>query len=522
MNISVLDTTLRDGAQAEGIAFSLDDKIAVAALLDELGVAYIEAGNPASNPKDAALFAHFQAHPLTRAKLVAFGSTCRPGVRAQESPALLSLLESHTPCVSVFGKAWDFHVREVLHTSLEENLRMVRDSVAYLVDHGREVFFDAEHFFDGYLHCPSYAMAVLDAACAAGASLLVLCDTNGGTLPEQIAQAVRACRARFGDRIGIHCHNDSGLAVANTLCAVRAGARHVQGTINGYGERCGNCNLCTALPTLALKMGYDCIDGPLAHLTATAASVAELANLSPDDHQPYVGRATFAHKGGMHVDGVRKAPQSFEHIDPALVGNERRFLLSEMSGRAVVLEKLRHIAPEIADDENQALQLLAQLKQLEYRGYQFDVAEASFELLVLRHLGKLPTFFKVLDFKVISANPQDEMSASAMIKVEVGGQVEMTAAEGNGPVDALDRALRKALSVFYPCIGELTLTDFKVRVIDTGKGTASCVRVSIVSTDGHTSWGTVGVSENVLEASWQALTDAIECVLLKNFDATGV
>jgi 2-isopropylmalate synthase len=470
MNISVLDTTLRDGAQAEGIAFSLDDKIAVAALLDELGVAYIEAGNPASNPKDAALFAHFQAHPLARAKLVAFGSTCRPGVRAQESPALLSLLESHTPCVSVFGKAWDFHVREVLHTSLEENLRMVRDSVAYLVDHGASFLFDAGAFFDGDLLLPVESpWEFLDAPAAARPRILLdKCDHQrqmatpyAGIAVAQIGYAHGADRSDRPGSASI-ATTTAGWRCQHRFCAVRASvrARHVQGTINGYGERCGNCNLCTALPTLALKMGYDCIDGPLAHLTATAASVAELANLSPDDHQPYVGRATFAHKGGMHVDGVRKAPQSFEHIDPALVGNERRFLLSEMSGRAVVLEKLRHIAPEIADDENQASHLLAQLKQLEYRGYQFDVAEASFELLVLRHLGKLPTFFKVLDFKVISANPQDEMSASAMIKVEVGGQVEMTAAEGNGPVDALDRALRKALSVFYPCIGEMTLTDF--------------------------------------------------------------
>lgn len=519
MNVTVLDTTLRDGAQAEGIGFSLYDKLAIVSLLDDLGVDYIEAGNPASNPKDDELFRLLKQQTLNHAKITAFGSTCRPESDAAQSPALAALLSADTPCVSIFGKAWDFHVHEVLHTTPEENLRMVRDSVAYLKANGKEVFFDAEHFFDGYAHNPHYALAVLHAAHDAGADLLILCDTNGGTLPEAIADAVRVCKDIFGDKIGIHCHNDSGLAVANTLCAVKSGACQVQGTINGYGERCGNSNLCTVLPAMMLKMGVDMPNISLKRLTAAAAAVADLANLSPDEHQPYVGRATFAHKGGMHVDGVRKAPQSFEHIDPALVGNERRFLLSEMSGKAVVIEKLRKIAPEIADDSEQVGRLLEQMKRLEFRGYQFDVAESSFELLVLRRLNKLPTFFKVLDFKVISGNPQNELSASAMIKVQVDGQVEMTAAEGNGPVDALDKALRKALGVFYPCIRDLSLSDFKVRVIDTGKGTASCVRVSIVSTDGQTSWGTVGVSENVLEASWQALTDALECVLLKNYRA---
>ncbi len=512
MKLTYLDTTLRDGAQGAGVTFSLTDKLAAIEALLAFGADFVEAGNPGSNPKDAQLFDILQKRGMDE-RICAFGATRRPGILAKDSPALQSLLESGAKTVSLFGKAWDFHVTAVLRTTLEENLVMIEDSVRFLKENGRRVLFDAEHFFDGYAANPAYAMEALAAAQRGGADLLVLCDTNGGALPEQVACVTKKVVERFGDRVGVHCHNDSGLAVACTMAAIAAGAAHFQGTIGGLGERCGNTDVCTLLPNLLLKMGYELPGVKLSELSRVTGRVFALINRPTPEKLPYVGRDAFAHKGGMHIDGVRKDTRSFEHIDPKLVGNERSYLLSEVAGRAVLLEKLTAILPDITDEA--ARRLCDRLKQLEYEGYQFDGAEDSFRLLVLREAGRMPAFFQVVDFKVIAGNPLETQISSALIKLSVNGRVEMTADEGNGPVDALDRALRKALCVFYPCLEKLRLVDFKVRVVDTGRGTASRVRVEMTSTDGESRWGTVGVSENILAASWSALVDSIECMLLK-------
>lgn len=512
MKFTYLDTTLRDGAQGAGVTFSLTDKLAAIEALLAFGADFVEAGNPGSNPKDSELFDILRSRGMD-ARICAFGATRRPGILAKDSPALHTLLESGAKTVSIFGKAWDFHVTAVLRTTLEENLAMIEDSVRFLKENGRRVLFDAEHFFDGYAADPAYAMAALAAADRGGADLLVLCDTNGGALPETVARVTQAVTARFGEKVGIHCHNDSGLAVACTMAAVSAGAVHVQGTVGGLGERCGNTDMCTLLPNLVLKMGCEPGGVQLGELTRLTGRIYSLINQPTPGKLPYVGRDAFAHKGGMHIDGVLKDARSFEHIDPATVGNTRSYLLSEVAGRAVLLEKLRAILPDLTDEA--ARRLCDRLKQLEYEGFQFDGAEDSFRLLVLREAGRMPAFFQVVDFKVIAGNPMETQISSALIKLSVNGRVEMTADEGNGPVDALDRALRKALCVFYPCLEKLHLVDFKVRVVDTGRGTASCVRVEMTSTDGESRWGTVGVSENILAASWSALVDSIECMLLK-------
>lgn len=516
--ITIYDTTLRDGAQREGVSFSVDDKLRIVRRLDALGVHLIEGGWPGANPKDSEFFAAAKDLPLSSARLAAFGSTRRPGVAAGEDAILQALLEAGTPVVTIFGKAWDFHVTAALRTTLEENLAMIRESVAYLASAGREVIFDAEHFFDGYRRNPDYALEALAAALAGGAGTLVLCDTNGGALPGEITAAVRAARDRFpGVPLGIHTHNDGGLAVANTLLAVEAGARHVQGTLNGYGERCGNADLCSVLPLLQLKLGYVCLpEGRLAGLTRTAHYVAELANLPPQPNQPFVGRSAFAHKGGVHVSALMRHPETYEHIPPETVGNERRVLVSDQAGAANVAYKAEEYRLELDRGSSATRLLLDIVKNLEYQGYSFEGAEASFELLMKKVLGVYQPCFELIEFRLISEKRErnGDPVAEATIKLKVGDQVKHTVAEGDGPVNALDKALRLALEESYPRIAEIKLSDFKVRVLDGKAGTAAKVRVLVESRDAERAWGTVGVSTNIIEASWRALVDSIEYGLM--------
>jgi len=514
--IYIYDSTLRDGAQAEGISFTVEDKLKITKLLDDFGIDYIEAGNPGSNPKDLEFFRRIKEMGLTHAKLTAFGSTRRARIAVEEDKNVLSLLNADTPAVAIFGKSWDFHVTDIIRTTLDENLSMIRETLAFFKEKGKEVIFDAEHFFDGYKSDPSYAMASLQAAVEAGADWVVLCDTNGGSLPTEIAEITQRVVEEIPVPIGIHCHNDGGMAVANSIMAVLKGASQVQGTMNGYGERCGNANLCTIIPNLSIKLGYHCcLPDSLRELTGVSRYVSELANMAHNERAPYVGNSAFAHKGGMHIDGVVKNSQSFEHIDPEQVGNKRRFLMSEVSGRSTILSRIQQVEPNITKDSEETRLLIDKLKQLEHEGYQFEGAESSFELLIRRSLGKYRTFFTVKDFKVIAEQPWDDQnSASAVIKVQVDGVEEITAAEGDGPVNALDKALRKALGFFYPQLNRIRLTDYKVRVLNSNGGTAAKVRVHIESTDGKKVWGTVGVSTNIIEASWKALVDSIEYALI--------
>ena len=515
--IAIFDSMLRDGAQAEGISFSVEDKLKVLRALDDIGVAYIEAGNPGSNPKDAAFFRRAAEVELKHARLVAFGSTRRPGVAAAEDQNLAALLAAGTPAVAVFGKTWDFHVTEIIRTSLEENLALIADTVAFLKAAGREVIFDAEHFFDGYKRNPEYALNCLAAADTAGADALALCDTNGGCFPDEIAEIVKIVKNRFGDKIGIHCHNDGGMAVASSIMAAEAGARQVQGTFIGYGERCGNANLSTIIPNLQLKRGYRCIpDECLSRLSDTARYIAEIANVTLLDKMPYVGRSAFAHKGGMHVDGVAKASESFEHIPPALVGNRRKFLASEMAGRTALLSYIQKIDAGLAKQSPEVERILQRIKALELEGYQFEGADGSIALIIRKELDRYKPFFELVNFKIIGERPYEDVSATAMIKIMVDGRSEVTAAEGQGPVNALDRALRRALEIFYPEIAEMRLVDYKVRVIDGTSATAAMVRVLIESSDGRDSWTTVGVSKDIIEASWLALVDSMEYKLTKD------
>ncbi|MFN2231055.1 MAG: citramalate synthase [Anaerolineae bacterium] len=515
--IQLYDTTLRDGTQREGLALSLDDKLNIARVLDQLGVDYIEGGWPGSNPKDHAFFERIQRVPLRHATVTAFGSTRRADTPVAKDPQIQALLAAGTSAVAVFGKCWDLHVTEVLHTTREENLHMIADSVSYLRAHGREVIFDAEHFFDGYIADPEYAMQTLHAAADAGASILVLCDTNGGTMPGRLHEIVAQVHEAVDLPLGIHCHNDSGLAVANSLLAVEAGAVHVQGTINGYGERCGNADLCALIPNLQLKMGYECLsDEQLRSLTDVAHYVSNRANLIPDHHQPYVGQSAFAHKGGMHVNAMVKCERSFQHVDPTLVGNQKHIVVSELAGRSNILYKVDEYGLEVDLDSAKTRDLLSHIKELENQGFQFEGAEASVELLIRRSQDSYAPPFELIDFHVLVRDKENGIMASeAMVKLRVGDDVMLTAAEGNGPVNALDQAVRKALLPHYPQLEPVHLVDYKVRILDGDAGTAAMTRVLIDSSDGRRTWSTVGSSSNIIEASWQALADSLEYVLLR-------
>ena len=514
--IFVYDTTLRDGTQGEGVAFSLDDKLKIIKLLDSLEVDYIEAGMPSSNPKDKELFEKIKKLDLKKSKIVAFGNTHRIGVDVKEDSGVRALIDSGAPVIALFGKSWDLHVEEVIHTSLDENINIIKDTITYLKSHGKEVIFDAEHFFDGYKHNKEYAMAVLLAAKDSGADSICLCDTNGATFPDEIETITKdVIKNITGITIGIHCHNDIGVAVANTLVSVFSGARQIQGTINGFGERCGNANLCTIIPNLQLKRGYDLIPKEaLKKLKSVSRNVYELANIVPDERKPYVGNMAFTHKGGMHIDAVLKNPVTFEHIAPETVGNERRLLMSEMSGHAMIYEIIKKIEPDIDRESVVITEILEEIKKLEKEGYQFEGAEGSLELMIMKKLGYYKPQFELEQFKVVSIAPTTSKTASAMIKIGVDGNYEITAAEGDGPVNALDKALRKALYRFYPELKDTRLIDFKVRVLDGMKGTAALTRVLIESTDGKTNWNTLGVSEDIIEASWDGLVDSIEYYLL--------
>ena len=516
--IFTLDSTLRDGAQAKGISFSLQDKLRIAAILDRLGVSYIEAGNPGSNPKDMQFFELIKQTPLKNARLTAFGSTRRKYIKPEEDQNLRALLAADTPAVTVFGKSWDIHVKEILCADLAENLAMISDTVAYLKAHGREVIYDAEHFFDGYKENPAYALEVLKVAAESGADVLCLCDTNGGAFPEEIYEITKLVCEKFPSlRIGIHCHNDTGCAVANSMMAVSAGAVQVQGTFIGFGERCGNADLSVLIPNLQLKKGYRCIEGDMSMLYDTVAKVADISNTTVAKNKPYVGESAFAHKGGMHIDGVTKLSRSFEHIDPELVGNRRRFLMSEVSGRTTVLAKIKDIAPHLTKDSPEVAEIMRQLKEAEHEGYQFESAEASLELFIMKILGKYKPHFSLVMYKTTGEfpPPSPDHTSSAMINIQVDGKHETSASLGNGPVHALDSALRKALLVFYPQLHKMHLIDYKVRVLETDQATSARVRVLIESTDGEHVWTTVGVSTDIIQASWIALADSFEYMLAK-------
>jgi len=592
----IYDTTLRDGAQREGLSLSLEDKLRIAKQLDKLGIPFIEGGWPGANPKDVQFFWQLKEEPLTQAEVVAFCSTRRPGIAADRDPMLQSILSAGTHWITLFGKSWDLHVTEGLKTSLEENLAMIRDTIIFLRSQGRRIIYDAEHWFDGYKGNPAYALKTLEAAAEAGAEWLVLCDTNGGTLPHEVSQSVQAVvkamgieaggqkaegrgqRAEGGENagddfqsdhrssldpnsldpnslsstlhplssvlrsppsiltspssvlnpqssifrpplLGIHTHNDSGTAVANALAAVMAGCRMVQGTINGYGERCGNANLCSLIPNLQLKLGYSCIrDDQLRQLAGASRSISEVVNLAPDDHAPFVGLSAFAHKGGIHVSAVQRNPVTYEHVQPEQVGNQRRIVISDQAGLSNVLAKARSFGIDLDKADPACRQILQHLKNLEHEGYQFEAAEASFELLMREALGKRPRFFDLKSFRV-HCDLMPEMAVSggnslATVKVSVNGENILEAAEGNGPVSALDAALNKALAQFYPAIATFQLTDYKVRILDSCAGTSAKTRVLIESSDGHRRWTTVGVSANILDASCQAVVEALEYGLL--------
>jgi 2-isopropylmalate synthase len=511
--IKIYDTTLRDGTQGEGVSFSMEDKVRLASRLDALGIHYIEGGWPGSNPKDLRFFARMQDVALKNAKLAAFSMTRRAGGTAESDVNMQALLAAGAPVATIVGKAWDFHVTEALGTTLEENLAMVHDTIAFLRPKMDEVLFDAEHFFDGFRANREYALAALRAAETAGAHWLVLCDTNGGTLPADLVDILRIVKATVRTPLAIHVHNDAECAVANSLAAVAEGVGQVQGTMNGFGERCGNANLVSIIPTLVLKMGIECIPANhLRELRDVSRFVSELANRKPWDAQPYVGDSAFAHKGGMHVSAVLKHPETYEHIDPQLVGNHRRVLVSELAGKSNIVWKAREFGIDIDQDTPDSRRILERLKQLEDEGFQFEGAEASFELLMERALGRHRSHFERDAYRVIveEQSGDDEPVAEATVRVRVRGILEHTAAAGNGPVNALDHALRKALEQFYPNLKEMRLLDYKVRILDESKGTAAKTRVLITSGDTRETWGTVGVADNIIEASWLALVDSVE------------
>ncbi|MBU5451048.1 citramalate synthase [Acetivibrio sp. MSJd-27] len=516
--IYTLDSTLRDGMQSEKISFSVADKIKIVKYLDELGVDYIEAGNPGSNVKDRELFRAARNISMKHAQLVAFGSTCKVNTCPQEDENLNQLLEAETQTVVIFGKASALHVSDVLNTTLEENLRLIQESIAYLVQKGKRVFFDAEHFFDGYKENSDYALQVLLTAQEAGAETIVLCDTSGGCFPNEIADFTRTVTETLSVSVGIHTHNDAGMAVANTVMGVLSGANHIQGTLNGIGERCGNANLSTCIANLQLKYGCDILsEENMKKLTPVSRAVAEISNISISG-MPYVSKGAFSHKSGMHIDAVLKNSKTFEHIAPEVVGNARNFLISEMAGKSAIISEIQKIRPDIEKNAPETAQVLKHLKDLEYKGYQFEGAGASLELAIRKVLNCYQPHFELMKLNLVTEQETQSkrVTSSALIKVNVNGREEITAAEGNGPVNALDTALRKALNVFYPVIDETHLTDYKVRVLDSKAATGATVRVLIETTDGADSWTTIGVSTDVIEASKIALTDAVEYKLLKS------
>jgi len=515
--IRLYDTTLRDGMQAEGVSFSLEDKLAIATRLDELGLDYIEGGYAASNPKEAQFFAEVANLGLKNSKIAAFGSTRRADCSVSDDVSLNTMLNCKTAAGTLVGKGWDMQVTEVLGCSLDENLTICAESVEYLKKHGIEVIFDAEHFYDGYKANSEYAMKVPAAAANAGADALVLCDTNGGCLPGQIHEITKAVCVQFGGaEIGIHAHNDTDCATANSLAAVRAGARHVQGTVNGLGERCGNANLCTVIPNIQFKTDFEVLGADkIKTLTEVSRYVFEICNVTPVSNMPYVGESAFAHKGGLHVDALRKSKGSYEHVSPKLVGNERRFLVSELSGKSNILAELEKA--KIAEDKELAQKILARVQELENEGYQFEAADASFNLLVKRIMGTYKPFFKLIKYRVsVERHSWDVLVTEATVKLTVDGKTEHIVGEGDGPVNALDAALRKSLENFYPSIRDIHLIDYKVRVVNAKEGTAAKVRVIIESMDKNDIWRTVGVSENIIEASWKALVDSVEYKLQKD------
>ena len=518
MKIELYDTTLRDGAQSEGISFSVADKMKICEKLDMIGVHFIEGGWPGANPKDREFFKKAKKLLLKTSNMVAFGSTRRAGIKPEKDAILKGLLEAGTKYITIFGKSWDLHVKEVFKVDLEENLRMISESITYLKSKGRRVFYDAEHFFDGYKGNPGYALKTLKAAESAGAERIILCDTNGGTITSQVFEIVEELKKELKTPLGIHTHNDSEMAVANSVAAVQAGCIQVHGTINGYGERCGNANLISIIANLNINLGVRCVsDIALRELTEVAHFVAEISNMKLQDNQPYVGNSAFAHKAGVHVNAVLKNTRTYEHMDPATVGNRRRLLVSELSGKSTILKKTQEMDLDVKKDSGKSRKILKHLQDLEHRGYHFEAAQASLDLLIKRLVKKFEDFFTLEDFRVIIEKRKNgKMSTEATIKLKVGKELEHTASLGDGPVNALDRALRKALTKFYPSLDEMHLTDYKVRVLDEKEGTAARVRVLIQSQDKTSSWWTIGVSENIIDASWQALVDSIEYKLLKD------
>lgn len=517
-SLEIYDTTLRDGAQAEDVSFSVEDKVRVAQKLDELGVQYIEGGWPGANPRDIEFFHMIKTVPMQAATVVAFGSTRKASNPAAKDANLRALLEAGTGTITLFGKSWDLHVTDALGISLAKNLEIIEDSLAYLKDKGRRVFYDAEHFFDGYKADPDYALKTLQRAVKAGAERVILCDTNGGTMPWEIRHICKAVTRELSVPLGIHAHNDTEMAVANSLVALDAGAVQVQGTINGIGERCGNANLCSILPNLELKMKRRALqDDRLTHLREVSNFVTEIANLMPNKHQPYVGESAFAHKGGVHIHAVQKNPATYEHVIPGKVGNRQRMLISDHSGRSGLMEKVETYGITLSKDNPKLQELLGRLKALENEGYQFEGAEGSLELLMRKAVGRYTPSFQLLGFRIVveKRDPDSAPVSEATVTVKVGDAVQHTSAQGaGGPVNALDHALRKALEKFYPQLKEVKLLDYKVRVLAASQGTAAKVRVLIESGDHKEKWGTVGVSENIMEASWQALADSIEYKLI--------
>jgi len=514
--LEIYDTTLRDGAQAEDVSFSVDDKIRVAQKLDELGVHFIEGGWPGANPKDIEFFRMIKTIPMKHASVIAFGSTRKAGNAVGKDPNLQALLAAETKTITLFGKTWSLHVTDALGISLATNLELIGDSIAYLREKGRRVFYDAEHFFDGYKTNPDYALSTIRKAVEAGAERVILCDTNGGTMPWEIREICGVVQRECTVPLGIHAHNDCEMAVANSLVAVETGIVQVQGTVNGIGERCGNANLCSIIPNLELKMRRPALSDRLSHLKDVSGFVTEIANLMPNKHQPYVGDSAFAHKGGVHIHAVLKNPATYEHIDPGKVGNRQRMLVSDYGGRSGILDKIEAYGIKLSKDHSKLDELVHALKERESQGYQFEGAEGSFELLMRKVMGSHKPSFQLLGFRVIVEKKQDDGPplSEATVMVKVGEAVEHTAAIGAGPVNALDHALRKALEKFYPQLREVKLLDYKVRVLAANKGTESKVRVLIESGDHKDKWGTVGVSENIIEATWQALADSIEYKLL--------